>query len=114
MNNRSIPKKEAMRRLIKQQIALIDVLEEETRSVDLRLNDLIWSSFPNYGDTFKAMRGFRDCVFQGVTPPPELLFTIAESINKYLKDKSGTLTLDEAFKLRSKPRIGNAVKQKKT
>lgn len=55
------------------------------------------------------MKVFRDSIFLGVTPPAVILIYLAQFFDRYLKD-SGTLSLDEAFKLKGRNKIGHPLK----
>ncbi|MBT9097206.1 hypothetical protein KFZ76_05720 [Methylovulum psychrotolerans] len=55
------------------------------------------------------LRSFSDCVFSGATPPPNVLVFIAECLTSYF-DNEGKITLDKAFNLQSRQRIGHPLK----
>lgn len=56
-------------------------------------------------DALSVIRAFHDCVFAGVTPPPNLLTYIAEKFGAYLDSKQ--ISLDYAFGLQPKPGVGH-------
>lgn len=62
-------------------------------------------------DMLQAVTSFSRCVFAGVTPPPSLLAKVAEAFNGYLKAR-GQLTLDRAFDLQTKQKVGNPFKHR--
>jgi hypothetical protein len=115
----------AKTKLLKQQMGLLDTIEESTRGDDVKWKEYFYSVAPELGfykghiekntlDNSSAdfIKMFRDCIFLGLTPPAMALVRIAEAFDSYLKDAS-TLSLDEAFRLKGKPRIGHPLKVKK-
>ncbi len=122
------PKKQASDKakanLFRQQIILLDMVEELTKGDDAGWESYFHSVAPefllleekpgkkatrNLSITF--MRYFRDSVCSGATPSAAVLIHVAECFDKYLNDDSGMLSLDEAFKLSHRPRLGNPIKQ---
>jgi hypothetical protein len=90
------------------------------------LQDVILPSFPGpepYGgemgvtewvqddDPIDAICRFVSMVYLGVTPTPDILVAIAERMKRYL-DGNGALSLDEAFGLKRKQRVGHPLKQR--
>lgn len=66
-----------------------------------------------WGDKpLNVLRSFSTLVFGGTTPPPNMLVFIAERLKAYLEG-DGEITLDEAFNLQSKQRIGHPLKHNK-
>jgi hypothetical protein len=51
---------------------------------------------------------FKSCVYQGITPPSNLLVAMAENIDNYLANDSKKMTLDYAFSVQSKQKVGSA------
>lgn len=65
----------------------------------------------NSGDKpLYVLQSFSNCVFSGATPPPNVLVFVAEGLASYF-DNAGELTLDEAFNLQAKQRIGHPLRQ---
>jgi len=65
------------------------------------------TGFKRSNDTpFEQILSFRHAVLSGALPDAETLACIAFSFDRYIS-KHGELSLDEAFKLRSKPKAGN-------
>lgn len=68
----------------------------------------------NSGDKpLDVLRAFSSCIFAGVTPPPRVLVFVAECLASYF-DNTGGITLDEAFNLQSRQRIGHPLKQQQS
>jgi len=61
-------------------------------------------------DPLSVVQAFTDCVFSGITPPPQVLIKIAEKFAKYLD--SGLIDLDYAFELKSKQGSGHPIQQR--
>lgn len=113
--------------LLKQQIALLDAIEQSALLSDADWRDYSYSTFPHahvteerkveqktsYNLAIDFMKQYRDSVFLGITPSAMILMRIAEYFDRYLSDDSGKLSLDEAFKLKHRPKIGSPIKQKK-
>ena len=62
------------------------------------------------GDPLDVVQAFTNCVFNGITPPPNLLVQVAEKFSKYLD--SGDISLDYAFDLQKKQRSGHPISQR--
>ncbi|WP_261543586.1 hypothetical protein [Burkholderia multivorans] len=60
-------------------------------------------------DEIGLIRRFVDCIFAGALPPTDVLVDVAEKFSVYL-ERAGDLTLDQAFSLQSKQRIGHPLK----
>ena len=109
--------------LIEQQLSLVDVVDKLTNE-----NDSLWESYrlssnDEYWEDERWIKKeskeniaadhikvISDMVFAGITPPADVLIPIAEYFAKY-RAPSSTMTLDECFKLKHKPKIGNPIKQ---
>lgn len=63
-------------------------------------------------DPLNVIENYNNCVFDGVTPPPNILAFIAEWFARYL-DSSGNKTLDYAFDLKPKQKASHPIKHRK-
>lgn len=64
-------------------------------------------------DPLNVIKAYTDCVFNGVTPPPNILALIAEWFTIYLDSKEN-INLDYAFKLKSIQKSGHSISKRNT
>jgi hypothetical protein len=70
-----------------------------------------FAEFSIRGDSIDTIRQFTSCVYGGVMPPPNILIALAEAFSTYL-DGAGASTLDAAFALQARQKIGNPLKNR--
>ncbi len=62
-------------------------------------------------DPIESIEQFRIAVTNGVVPSPNILIFVCNCFAKYL-EANGRLSLDEAFRMKSKQRVGNPAQQR--
>ena len=67
----------------------------------------------NASAPLEVIKSFQNCVYAGVTPPANVLINIAENIAHYF-ESNGNISLDRAFNLHSKPKVGHPLNHQKT
>jgi len=60
-----------------------------------------------------VIQAFTNCIFNGVTPPPNILTQIAENFAAYLDAETNTNTLDYSFDLSPKQKSGHPITHRK-
>lgn len=108
--------------LLKQNYSLLDVIDGLTIDDNAKWEEYFCSIDPAFtfykglildeppgNSTVDCIKLFRDCVFLGITPPAMAFVHVAECFDRYIKD-ADTLSLDEAFRFKGKPKIGGPLK----
>ncbi len=87
-------------------------LEATRTTLNVRPTDdylqLTFAENSNIGDSINVFRQFTLLVEKGITPPVNLLTSLATGFRRYL-DAKPKVSLDAAFNLKSKQRVGHAL-----